>query len=55
MESPRKPSELIFEVLNFSPGMQRCANNDVVDTHTRDLAKIIYHQATFAKKCGQIA
>ena len=42
MESPKRPSKLIFMVLNFvtatSPGVWHCCtSNDVIDTLARNL------------------
>ena len=38
VENPKRPSKLIFMVLNFvaatSPGAWHCTSDDVIDTHT---------------------
>ena len=43
MESPKRPSKLIFVVLNFvtatTPGMWHCATDDVIDTHARSRSR----------------
>ena len=49
MESPKRPSKLIFVVLNFvtatSPGAWHCCiSDDVIDTHARDLSTKPYLQ-----------
>ena len=51
MESPKRPSKLIFVVLNFvtatSPRAWHCISDDVIDTHSQSRSRSLLPSHTY--------